>query len=83
MFDTLSAPGDWGFAPTPSDQKTTDRIHAYWLQFAKTGNPNGPGLPAWSQYSKESDKLMNFTNDGPVFQSDSWRDRLDFTQDVQ
>jgi para-nitrobenzyl esterase len=83
VFDTLSAPGDWGFAPTPSDEKMAQTIHAYWIQFAKTGNPNGPGLPPWSQYSTESDKLMNFTNNGADFQIDAWKDRLDLTRDIQ
>jgi len=24
---------------------------SYWINFAKTGNPNGKGLPEWEPYS--------------------------------
>lgn len=30
---------------TEADRKLPDLIQSYWTHFAKTGNPNGPGLP--------------------------------------
>ena len=35
-----------------------DRFQAYWLNFAKTGNPNGPGLPEWPEYRPDTDLTM-------------------------
>jgi para-nitrobenzyl esterase len=52
-------------------EKTTDRdramgrvISAYIVNFAKTGDPNGKGLPAWPRYTSEREELMNFSPDG-------------------
>lgn len=36
-------------------------LQAYWVQFARTGNPNGPGLPAWPAYAP--DKRMHVAFD--------------------
>jgi para-nitrobenzyl esterase len=30
----------------------------YWVNFVKTGNPNGEGLPEWSVYDKSSGNIM-------------------------
>jgi para-nitrobenzyl esterase len=37
------------------DMELSSRIMDYWTNFARGGDPNGPGLPAWPRYAKESD----------------------------
>jgi para-nitrobenzyl esterase len=32
---------------TPKDWAISDAVSSYWVNFVKTGNPNGKGLPAW------------------------------------
>jgi para-nitrobenzyl esterase len=32
------------------DQRLTNRMQAYWVAFATTGNPNGAGRPYWLAY---------------------------------
>jgi para-nitrobenzyl esterase len=62
VFKTLNA-SEW---PTDvRDARLAETISAYWVAFARTGDPNGGGRPAWPRYGKD-DRLLNFTNDGPV-----------------
>jgi len=35
---------DW----QPEDFKTSEVVQGYWVNFIKTGNPNGTGLPNWT-----------------------------------
>ncbi|HVS96060.1 MAG TPA: carboxylesterase family protein [Puia sp.] len=34
----------------PVDRQLAETMSSYWANFARTGNPNGPGLPAWPAY---------------------------------
>jgi para-nitrobenzyl esterase len=43
---------------TAEDLAWGDRLRAYWLNFAKTGDPNGPGLPEWPEYVPATDLAM-------------------------
>ncbi len=63
VFKTLNA-SPW---PTgPMDAKAADVISAYWVAFARTGDPNGAARPSWPKYSPAADELIEFTNSGPV-----------------
>jgi len=42
----------------PIDQKIADVMSDYWVNFAKTGNPNGKDLPEWSAYDSATENVM-------------------------
>jgi len=62
------------------DEATARSAIEYWVAFAKTGNPDGPGRPHWPQYNAKDDELLNFTNAGPVVEHDAWKIRLDLAE---
>ena len=43
------------------DRQISDKMMNYWVNFAKTGNPNGPNLPAWPIYDRHSDQNLEFS----------------------
>jgi para-nitrobenzyl esterase len=43
------------------DRKLSDQMMGYWTNFAKTGDPNGPGLPTWPKYG-EGDPVLHLDN---------------------
>jgi para-nitrobenzyl esterase len=38
----------------PADYEVSKTMQAYFVNFIKTGNPNGPGLPDWPAYSADN-----------------------------
>jgi para-nitrobenzyl esterase len=63
VFKTLAA-STW--PTTPMDEDAAEMVSAYWVAFAKTGDPNGDERPAWPAYDARKDRLLEFTNNGPV-----------------
>ena len=41
-----------------SDRKVSALLVSYWTNFAKTGNPNGPGLAEWPAYNAKTRQVM-------------------------
>jgi len=50
-------PGTWGEI-TADDQRMIDIMTGYWTQFAKTGDPNRPGLPPWPKCDTTTDQVQ-------------------------
>jgi len=62
----------------PEDRKVSAMMADYWTNFAKTGNPNGPGLPVWPQYhSGDGYQVMHLSAD-PGATPDADRARYEF-----
>jgi para-nitrobenzyl esterase len=45
---------------TEDDLRMSDIIMDYWVQFARTGDPNGSGRPLWVPFDVERNQYMEF-----------------------
>jgi para-nitrobenzyl esterase len=76
VFDNLTSRN--GAAIAPKDEEVAKMMNAYWTNFAKTGDPNGEGLPKWPVYTSKDNELLEFRSDGSaVGEPDPKKARLD------
>jgi para-nitrobenzyl esterase len=66
----------------PEDRKLSDQIGAYWTTFARTGDPNGPGLPHWPTYNAADQWPVMHLDATSEAKPDTQRDRYLFLDSV-
>ncbi|CAH0313759.1 Para-nitrobenzyl esterase [Massilia sp. Bi118] len=66
---------------TARDRAMGKAMSSYLVNFARRGDPNGGGLPAWPRYARASDEIMDFAATGkPVAGKDPWGTEIDAAQ---
>ena len=73
VFETLSAPRSIPDLSSPrlaaaseKDRALAETISSYWVNFAKTGDPNGKDLPAWASFKNgDGPHILGEINDSP------------------
>ncbi len=63
VFGFFPKSGNIGGKFTKLDFKLADRMEDYWTNFARSGDPNGAGLPEWPRLAA-SQRYMDFGVDG-------------------
>jgi para-nitrobenzyl esterase len=56
VFGNFTFPFPWD----DTDRKLSNTVISYWTNFAKTGDPNGAGLPKWPAYDLVDDNALDF-----------------------
>jgi carboxylesterase type B len=56
-------------ASDDKDRKLSDQVQQYWANFARTGNPNGAGVPAWPTLDSLKKGYIEFTPEGAAARS--------------
>ncbi len=87
VFGTLDAlsrvagpdrPGDFGWRVNDADRAYGELVANYWVQFAKSGNPNRDGLPGWPAVTPGNDLLLEFVQRGVEVRRDYTKERAAF-----
>jgi para-nitrobenzyl esterase len=67
----------------PIDRKLSEQMQAYWTNFARTGDPNGEGLPEWPKFTKDAQGYMAFTDNGAAAKAGLRRDYCELWRQAQ
>ncbi len=61
------------------DKELENTMASYWVNFAKTGNPNGVGLPTWQTYDKQTGNILEF-GDKTALKAGLFKKEFDFLE---
>lgn len=48
--------------PSAEDRAVSDQVSSYWVNFAKTGDPNAQGMPTWPAFNDSNPEVMNLND---------------------
>ena len=85
VFDTLNEqPIKFGQftlpAATGADHQVARAMHAYWVAFAKRGDPDSAGGPRWPRFAVDAERSIEFGADGVNPRTDFAKTRLDLIE---
>ena len=63
----------------PAEAAVSEIIQQYWVNFAKTGNPNAKGLPYWPSFDADKPTTMQFSNGASLIMRPN-REQIDFVE---
>ncbi|TVZ15656.1 carboxylesterase/lipase family protein [Maribacter sp. MAR_2009_72] len=78
---TLHTLHTWKRNWQPNDKMIEDALSSYWVNFAKTGNPNNDGLPTWKSYDEQTGNIMVIKDKGPNSEEGFLGNELKFLTD--
>ncbi|HAQ18669.1 MAG TPA: esterase [Prolixibacteraceae bacterium] len=71
----------WNRPFTEVDFKLEEAMSSYWVNFARTGNPNGEGLPVWPVFNDSRPEVIELGDEvkaGPL----PYQEQLNFLNEV-
>ena len=60
VFGQFPDDGILGAPYTSKDRALSELMISYWTNFAKHGDPNGPGIPAWPRFTNDARSYLQF-----------------------
>ncbi len=63
---------------TSIDTLVADQISSYWVNFVRTGDPNGEGLPQWKAFNPDNKEVMRLGDQMGMIPVAASEQRFDF-----